>query len=182
MPPECDRPPEGWYCTRGLGHEGPCAARPERPMLADMLEDVGRAWINDPDNAADIMVDNDIGRLMMEASWLLRDQATIMAAEKEHPCLQGCCFQESMEAWQKRAHDADKALEEQRATKDLLARTLDRLAAQMVDLEEQAERDGVVIAAGVRRIDRLEGVIKEVLSDPDVPGFAKAHLQGGLGA
>ena len=25
---ECDRPPEGWYCTRGYGHEGPCAAEP----------------------------------------------------------------------------------------------------------------------------------------------------------
>lgn len=24
--PECDRPPEGWQCTRGRDHEGPCAA------------------------------------------------------------------------------------------------------------------------------------------------------------
>lgn len=24
----CNLPPEGWYCTRGIGHEGPCAARP----------------------------------------------------------------------------------------------------------------------------------------------------------
>lgn len=24
----CNLPPEGWYCTRGLGHEGPCAAHP----------------------------------------------------------------------------------------------------------------------------------------------------------
>jgi hypothetical protein len=22
----CKVPPEGWYCTRGHGHEGPCAA------------------------------------------------------------------------------------------------------------------------------------------------------------
>lgn len=24
----CDRPPEGWYCSRGYGHDGPCPARP----------------------------------------------------------------------------------------------------------------------------------------------------------
>jgi hypothetical protein len=24
---QCDTPPEGWYCTREYGHEGPCAAR-----------------------------------------------------------------------------------------------------------------------------------------------------------
>lgn len=24
----CDRPPEGWYCTRVKGHTGPCAAHP----------------------------------------------------------------------------------------------------------------------------------------------------------
>lgn len=23
----CARPPEGWYCTRPVGHHGPCAAR-----------------------------------------------------------------------------------------------------------------------------------------------------------
>ena len=27
---ECIRPPEGWRCTRGLDHEGPCAAWPVR--------------------------------------------------------------------------------------------------------------------------------------------------------
>lgn len=26
---ECDQPPAGWYCTRGKGHDGPCAAWPE---------------------------------------------------------------------------------------------------------------------------------------------------------
>lgn len=25
----CDLPPHGWYCTRGKGHEGPCAAHPD---------------------------------------------------------------------------------------------------------------------------------------------------------
>lgn len=25
---KCLRPPAGWKCTRGSGHEGPCAARP----------------------------------------------------------------------------------------------------------------------------------------------------------
>lgn len=24
--PPCDLPPPGWYCTRGKGHPGPCAA------------------------------------------------------------------------------------------------------------------------------------------------------------
>jgi hypothetical protein len=26
--PECKVPPKGWKCTRGAGHEGPCAAVP----------------------------------------------------------------------------------------------------------------------------------------------------------
>lgn len=28
--PPCDRPPEGWWCSRGRNHDGPCAARPGR--------------------------------------------------------------------------------------------------------------------------------------------------------
>lgn len=28
----CVRPPEGWYCTRPPGHEGPCAALPVFPL------------------------------------------------------------------------------------------------------------------------------------------------------
>ena len=27
---ECDVPPEGWWCSRDPGHEGPCAARREK--------------------------------------------------------------------------------------------------------------------------------------------------------
>lgn len=27
----CKLPPEGWWCSRGVGHEGPCAAREEPP-------------------------------------------------------------------------------------------------------------------------------------------------------
>src|SRR4029077_7416990 len=26
---ECRRPPSGWWCSRGDGHDGPCAARPD---------------------------------------------------------------------------------------------------------------------------------------------------------
>jgi hypothetical protein len=26
---QCEVPPEGWYCTREAGHDGPCAAMPE---------------------------------------------------------------------------------------------------------------------------------------------------------
>ena len=29
MVPTCQVPPEGWFCTRESGHEGPCAAWPE---------------------------------------------------------------------------------------------------------------------------------------------------------
>jgi hypothetical protein len=25
----CNRPPEGWYCTRDADHSGPCAAYPD---------------------------------------------------------------------------------------------------------------------------------------------------------
>jgi hypothetical protein len=28
MTNECTIPPSGWYCTRGAGHDGPCAAVP----------------------------------------------------------------------------------------------------------------------------------------------------------
>lgn len=31
-PPECRRPPLGWACSRGEGHDGPCAARPTGPQ------------------------------------------------------------------------------------------------------------------------------------------------------
>lgn len=34
----CDVPPEGWYCTRPRGHEGPCAAWPELSAQADRAE------------------------------------------------------------------------------------------------------------------------------------------------
>lgn len=27
---QCTIPPEGWTCTRGQGHEGPCAALPKK--------------------------------------------------------------------------------------------------------------------------------------------------------
>lgn len=27
----CGIPPDGWFCTRGQGHAGPCAARPNLP-------------------------------------------------------------------------------------------------------------------------------------------------------
>ena len=29
----CNRPPEGWACSRKPGHDGPCAARPEGPVV-----------------------------------------------------------------------------------------------------------------------------------------------------
>lgn len=30
--PQCKVPPEGWYCTREPGHDGPCAAYPDHPI------------------------------------------------------------------------------------------------------------------------------------------------------
>lgn len=43
-PNPCDLPPEGWTCSRGKGHDGPCAARrPSRwdgvPELVDQITD-----------------------------------------------------------------------------------------------------------------------------------------------
>ena len=29
----CALPPEGWTCSRGPGHDGPCAARPKEPII-----------------------------------------------------------------------------------------------------------------------------------------------------
>lgn len=37
-PEECDRPPIGWRCTRGRGHEGPCAAVSLRQLPLDFME------------------------------------------------------------------------------------------------------------------------------------------------
>jgi hypothetical protein len=31
--PRCDRPPEGWWCSREPGHKGPCAARPHTAVI-----------------------------------------------------------------------------------------------------------------------------------------------------
>lgn len=53
----CDRPPTGWYCSRGAGHDGPCNAvhlHAEVPAFMDpccmpataqmSIEDEMRAW------------------------------------------------------------------------------------------------------------------------------------------
>lgn len=36
QPPDlgCQQPPDGWYCSREPGHEGPCAAYPSRWLVA----------------------------------------------------------------------------------------------------------------------------------------------------
>ncbi|MBM0257370.1 hypothetical protein [Micromonospora sp. 4G55] len=36
--PPCDRAPEGWTCSRGYGHEGPCAASPVGGDTWDMKQ------------------------------------------------------------------------------------------------------------------------------------------------
>lgn len=35
---QCAIPPEGWWCSREAGHEGPCAARPTQPQADDRAE------------------------------------------------------------------------------------------------------------------------------------------------
>jgi hypothetical protein len=52
----CDKPPEGLSCTRGKGHEGPCAAVPARPEFPIEKRDAGPANItivNDMQNVID---------------------------------------------------------------------------------------------------------------------------------
>ena len=33
MASDCERPPEGWWCSRRSGHDGPCAARPTSELV-----------------------------------------------------------------------------------------------------------------------------------------------------
>lgn len=35
----CNVPPEGWYCTREPGHDGPCAAKPTSGKLEEWFAD-----------------------------------------------------------------------------------------------------------------------------------------------
>ena len=55
---QCLRPPTGWYCTREVGHSGPCAAIPAMTDLAMVPHaDLAREWVRrlnlkrDPHNA-----------------------------------------------------------------------------------------------------------------------------------
>jgi hypothetical protein len=34
---KCTVPPDGWECTRGLGHDGPCAAFPIDETMSDTI-------------------------------------------------------------------------------------------------------------------------------------------------
>lgn len=43
----CRVPPEGWWCSREKGHEGPCAARPT--SQGDPLVDLIRNWMMSED-------------------------------------------------------------------------------------------------------------------------------------
>ena len=36
----CTIPPPGWYCTRGAGHEGPCAAWPDGVTIGYISDDL----------------------------------------------------------------------------------------------------------------------------------------------
>lgn len=41
--PECSQPPTGWRCTRGAGHDGPCAAIPKAEIADATLLEFWRA-------------------------------------------------------------------------------------------------------------------------------------------
>lgn len=45
---QCTVPPEGWWCCRPAGHEGPCAARPEPPKA--LIDAALAAWRALPDD------------------------------------------------------------------------------------------------------------------------------------
>ncbi|HEY6731950.1 MAG TPA: hypothetical protein VI039_13120 [Solirubrobacterales bacterium] len=47
----CERPPAGWRCTRGAGHDGPCAAVPtaEGDARLEAATAAARAWMVDHD-------------------------------------------------------------------------------------------------------------------------------------
>jgi hypothetical protein len=47
----CNRPPEGWYCTRGAGHEGPCAAvrvSRKRAIISDAVDEIAGLYDGPP--------------------------------------------------------------------------------------------------------------------------------------
>jgi hypothetical protein len=41
---QCQIPPQGWYCTRQAGHDGPCAAVPE-PLYEIVAKQDG-TWLH----------------------------------------------------------------------------------------------------------------------------------------
>ncbi len=55
-PGPCDLPPPGWRCTRGKGHEGPCAAvqeydfhcKDKRRGVANLLESIAEEGLPEP--------------------------------------------------------------------------------------------------------------------------------------
>ncbi len=56
--PVCARAPEGWHCTRGLGHPGPCAAQP-----AEQDEIPTRPDAVDPETLSLVRLFGDLGAL-----------------------------------------------------------------------------------------------------------------------
>lgn len=72
----CDLPPEGWWCSRGRGHDGPCAARP----VADEVEHVEALWRSAEAQARES--DEAVVRLAAEVERLREDKRR--AAELLH--------------------------------------------------------------------------------------------------
>lgn len=74
----CTVPPEGWWCSRTPGHEGPCAARPieesDAPLTDDENAMIDRAWER---HKAAAPTDPHVHRVArrMDAKWVEREAA-----------------------------------------------------------------------------------------------------------
>lgn len=74
----CTVPPEGWWCSRTPGHEGPCAARPieesDAPLTDDENAMIDRAWER---HKAAAPTDPHVHRMArrMDAKWVEREAA-----------------------------------------------------------------------------------------------------------
>lgn len=71
---KCTTPPEGWYCTREAGHEGPCAAHQlPAPIHLWLRPHDGRTRITQPGSIVD-----------QDASWQVVGELVLRRPEAEH--------------------------------------------------------------------------------------------------
>ena len=83
-PPMCKVPPEGWWCSREAGHEGPCAARrsqtnpviPRPKQTASPIEEIAKASMKTPPTFYEEIA----------KSWVKKPPATAMPRKLFHEC------------------------------------------------------------------------------------------------